>query len=148
MRVLLLADVRAVGRSGEVAEVSDGYARNFLFPKHLAIPATPEAVRRAGADAAAVAAAAERELAELQRLAARMDGCAVTVSGSANEQGTLYGSIGDATIGMALRAAGFSVDDHWVDIEEPIRETGEHAVRLRLPHGLEVEITVIVEAEQ
>ena len=148
MKVLLLKDIESVGTEGETHDVADGYAQNFLFPRHLAVPATPAAAREVVQRAAAQRRAAEHELHELQRLAEALGGQEVTITAPASATGTLYGSIGPATVAEALVAAGFRVDEQWIQMSEPLKEVGEHAVGLRLPHGLEVEVTVIVEAEQ
>ncbi len=147
MRVLLLKDIADIGREGETHEVSDGHARNFLFPKHLAVPATDHAKREVAQREEAVRRESERELAKLQQLAAAVDGQEVTMIVPASVAGKLYGSIGLAAVTTALVSAGFHVDEEWVQLPEPIKEVGEHSVALRLPHGLEAEVTAIVEAE-
>lgn len=145
MKVLLLKDVPTIGQEGEAHEVSDGYARNFLFPKHLAVPVTDHAQREVAQRVDAVRREQERELAQLQRLAAAVDGQEVTITAPASATGTLYGSIGATAVATALTAAGFRVDEQWVQVPEPIKDVGEHLVRLQLPHGLEAEVVVIVE---
>ncbi|MDP3771657.1 MAG: 50S ribosomal protein L9 [bacterium] len=147
MRVLLLKDIADIGQEGEVHEVSDGHARNFLFPKHLAVPATDHAQREVRERVEAAARESERELEQLQRLAEAVGGQEITITAPASATGTLYGSIGPTAVATALTAAGFRVDEQWLQMPEHIKEIGEHTVDLRLPHGLEAEVTVIVEAD-
>jgi len=148
MKVLLLKDIADIGREGETHEVSDGHARNFLFPKHLAVPATDQAQREVASRVDAVRRESERELAQLQQLAAAVDGQEVTIIVPASATGKLYGGIGPPAVTTALVSAGFRVDEEWVQLPEPIKEVGEHTVELRLPHGLEAEVTVVVEVEK
>lgn len=148
MRVILLKDVENVGAEGEVHEVADGYAQHLLFPRHLAVPATPAAAREVAARAVAARREAERELHELQRLASTLDGQEFTIPVAANAGGKLYGGLGVAEIVAYLTTHGFPIEASWVQLESPIKEVGEHTVRLQLPHGLEAEVMVIVEAER
>lgn len=147
MKVILLKDIESVGTEGETRDVADGYAQNFLFPHHLAVPATSAAQREIAQRAAAQRRAAEQELHELQRTASALDGQEFTMTEKANAGGTLYGSIGPATIAAFLTGKGYPTDAAWVQLPEPIREVGSHAVHLQLPHGLEAEVSVIVETE-
>lgn len=148
MEVILLHDVNGLGRAGDEREVADGYARNFLFPKHLAVPDTAVVREERAELAESERRAAERQLRECQRLAEQLDGFVVTVVAKANEEGTLYGSIAAAHIVEALRRKGFAVEPTWIALEQPIRLLGEFPVALRFPEGLEGEMTVIVEAEE
>ncbi|MBI4434349.1 50S ribosomal protein L9 [Candidatus Uhrbacteria bacterium] len=147
MRVLLLKDIESVGTEGEVHDVADGYAQNFLFPRHLAVPATPAAAREIVERRAAQRRAAEHELHELQRLAGALDGHEFTMSSPASANGKLYGSVGTSAIAELLTARGFPVSEAWVQLASPLRELGEHHVRLQLPHGLEAEVVLIVEGD-
>lgn len=148
MKVILLHDVEQFGEEGDIVEVAEGHARNFLFPKHLAVPATEHAVRDVADRAAAAHREAERELHALQRLATDIDGQELTITVPASESGTLYGGIGADAIASALAERGFRVDQSWVKQDQPIKETGEHVAHLQFPHGLEAECTIIVEAER
>lgn len=147
MKIILLKDVENIGAEGEVHEVADGYAQNLLFPRHLAVPATSAAAQEVAARAAAARREAERELHELQRLATTLDGQEFTMSARATPNGRLYGSIGPEMIAEYMKARKLLVESAWVQLEESIRECGEHRIRLQLPHGLEAEVTVIIEAD-
>lgn len=146
MRVILLKDIRGLGKEGDTVTVADGHAQNYLFPKHLAVPATRAAQEEIVTAAAQEAAAAVRELRALERLAAALDGFEVILRAAVNAQGTLYAAVTPVAIAGALAADGRNVDAAWVALRTPIKELGAHDVRIEMPHGLEVDICVIVEA--
>lgn len=145
MRVMLLHHVKGLGRSGDTCDVADGYARNFLFPKHFAVPDTAAVQQEHAAVAAAEQRVAEHALREYQRVAEQLDGHTCTIAARANEAGTLYGSITADAIVNALRTSGFAIASAWVVLEHPIREIGEFHVPLRFPEGLESELVVTIE---
>lgn len=137
--------MKGLGVAGAVVEVSDGYARNFLLPKGLAVEATAgnlNALRQQEQKAAQMAA---RALAEARALAARLDGRSVTVTARAGQGGRLFGSITGQDLADALRAQlGAAVDKRRVELDEPIRSTGAYRVRLRLHPQVSATVTVNV----
>ena len=144
MKVVLRADVDGLGRRGDVCEVADGYARNYLVPRGLALKSSAGAasqavaMRRAAVARAAVVYQDAAELAE--RLAAKV----IAVSAKAAAGGHLYGSVGPADIAAALQAqSGIEVDRRSFVLDSPIKDAGAHLVTCRL-HP-EVELTVTVE---
>ncbi|MFH1098978.1 MAG: 50S ribosomal protein L9 [Candidatus Uhrbacteria bacterium] len=148
MKVLLIQSVSNVGVAGEVRDVSDGYARNHLFPKHLAVPATANALHFLEEQTSEQCRSSERELLKLQAAASHLDGYGLTISAAATAEGKLYGGISATMIVRALHEAGFVVEAGWVVIGQPIREVGTHVVSVKFPHGLEAEVTLIIEPEQ
>jgi large subunit ribosomal protein L9 len=149
MEVLLLKDVEPLGLAGEVKKVSDGYARNFLFPKGLAVGATPGAIRQAEQRQKATTRRQAKELSEAQALAQTLDGVTVTFQARAGETDRLYGSITSANIADALEESiGGEVDKRKIDLEEPLKELGTHAVTIRLAPGAEAKVTVVIEREE
>lgn len=147
MKVLLLEDVEKAGKAGEVVEVSAGYARNFLFPNALAASASASQFREAAAAQQRAAKRAEEELANAQRLVELLDQKTVSVRARAGPQGKLHGAVTARMIADELsKSLGTKLPDGAVRLHSPIREAGEHKVRLEFPHGLEAEISVIVEA--
>jgi large subunit ribosomal protein L9 len=149
MDVLLLKDVAGLGKAGEVKSVADGYGRNYLIPKGLATMASPGAVRQAERQAAADARRKDRELTEAQELAQALDGLTVTFQARAGEADRLYGSITKANIAEALEGqVGQEVDRRKIDLEEPLKELGTHAVTVRLAAEAEAKVTVIIEREE
>jgi len=143
MKVVFLQNVEGSGRTGEIKEVADGFARNFLLPRRLAAPATADAIKRAEA----IAAAEARRQAELDKEArslAEKLSAPIVITVRAGEQGRLYGSVTAADIAEeASKLAGEEVDRRLLVLEEPIKEVGIHEVPLRLTHN--VEATLIVE---
>lgn len=148
MQIVLLKDIKRLGKAGEVRNVADGYARNYLIPRGLATPATAGAVHEAKEHAAAEAKHVAREQAEAQSLADELSGVALTFKARAGETGHLYGSITTADIAEGLeKQTGKPVDRRKVALEEPIRELGTFQVPIRLAGEVTANITVTVEAE-
>ncbi|NLD83866.1 MAG: 50S ribosomal protein L9 [Clostridiales bacterium] len=133
MKVILLADVKGTGKKQEIVNVSDGYARNFLFPKKLAMEATPGAAREVERRQAA-----ERQRETERRLAAEkkassLRGKVVTVAAKCGAQGRLYGSVTGAEIAEALKAQhGVEIDKRKIELSEPIRTVGETDIVVKL----------------
>jgi large subunit ribosomal protein L9 len=147
MKVVFLQNVEGSGRTGEIKEVADGFARNFLLPRRLAAPATPDAVKRAEALAAAEARR-QAELDEEARTLAEKLATPIVITVRAGEQGRLYGSVTPGDIAEeASKLAGQEVDRHLLVLEEPIKEVGIYEIPLRLTHNVEATITVEVVAE-
>jgi large subunit ribosomal protein L9 len=149
MEVLLVKDVKQLGRAGDVKKVSDGYARNFLIPRQLAVAATPGAVKQAETMRQATSRQQAKEMSEAQALAQALDGLTVSFQARAGESDRLYGSITNVHIAEALEAkVGQEVDRRKIELEEPLKELGTHAVTVRLAAGAEAKVTVIVEREE
>lgn len=146
MKVILLKAVKALGKQGEAVEVTAGHARNFLFPKHLAAPATPGAMRECEEREGRQKREAHKELSVYGDLASRLDGYALALSQKVNESGTFYGAVTAAQIAQALKQKGFTqVDASMVALERPIKEPSEHTVTITLPHGFEAEVRLHIE---
>jgi large subunit ribosomal protein L9 len=149
MQVLLLKDVHALGQAGEVKRVTDGYARNFLIPRGLAVAATDAAVKKAEQHRQAISRQQTKVLTEAQAFAQILDGVTVNFQARAGEGDRLYGSITNAHIADALtEKVGREVDKRKIDLEEPLKELGTHAVTIRLAPEAEAKIIVIVEREE
>ncbi len=147
MKVVLLKDVKTVGAEGSVVEVSEGYARNFLFPQNLAVQATPQAIAAATDKKKRIAGKEKKELATERKLATKLDGLEVTVKVKVNEKGVLFAAVSAKEVAKALKGLKLAVEPDWIIFQKPIKETGTHRVTVDLPHGLEGEIQLIVEAE-
>jgi large subunit ribosomal protein L9 len=149
MDVLLIKDVDNLGEAGEVVDVAGGYARNFLIPRELAVPATPGAIKQAELRRAAEERQQTRELNEAKALAELIDGTTVTFQARAGETDRLYGSITKAQIAEAVEAVhSQEIDRRKLDLDEPIKDLGTHAVTIRFAQEAEAKITVIVEREE
>ena len=149
MKVVFLADVEGSGRIGDVKDVADGFARNYLLPRNLAAPAAPEAVRRAEARAV-VAARHQAQLdEEAGLLVEKLGSTPITVQARAGERGRLYGSVTAADIAEEVaRITGAELDRHLVRLSEPIKELGSYSVPLKLSRNVETTLQVeVVSAE-
>ena len=149
MEVLLLKDVDQLGQAGEIKKVTSGFARNYLMPRGLAVMATPGAIRQATLRREADQRRKAHELSEAQALAQLLDGKVVNFAARAGEGDRLYGSITSANIAEALEEqVGQEVDKRKIDLEEPLKELGDHAVTIRLAPEAEAKVTVIIEREE
>jgi large subunit ribosomal protein L9 len=149
MEVLLLKDVEQLGQTGEIKRVADGYARNYLIPRGLATFATPGAIKQAELVRQSDARRQAKELDKAQALAQELDGRSITFQARAGESDRLYGSITNANIADALEEQiGKEVDRRKIELEEPLKELGMHAVTVRLAPGAEAKVTVVIEREE
>jgi large subunit ribosomal protein L9 len=144
---LLCEDIRSLGWLGDVVEVKEGYARNYLLPQGLAKVATEGNIR---AIADEKARRAEQRIKEQKRLATAaeaVDGAEAVVAAKANEQGHLFGSVTTKQIAANLREQGFEVADEIVHLSDHIKEVGTHSVTLRYSPELKVHVNVVVVPE-
>jgi len=147
MKVIFLKDAPK-GKRGEIKEVADGYARNFLLPKGLALPATPSAIKAAKvlSDEKAESQARQRE--ELGRIAQELEGKELHFKAKAGARGRLHGAITTASIADEVsRLTGFEIDKKKVELDEPLHHLGSYDVMINLGAGSEAKIKVIIEEE-
>jgi large subunit ribosomal protein L9 len=147
MKVILLKDVQKLGKKGEVKDVADGFARNFLFSKKLAEPASEASLKRLAQEKEALAKKAEADLEATELLVNQLDGQEIEIQAKIDERGSLYGALTPVKIAKALKEKGFNVLKNQIKVSEPIKEAGEHEVVLEFPHGLEATIKLIVTEE-
>jgi large subunit ribosomal protein L9 len=137
MKVVLLKDVKNVGKRDDILTVSDGYARNFLFPQKLAAEATPGALKEIQRKRAAQDAREAELLAEAKNKAAALKDKVITLEVKCGEKGRLYGSVTSAEVAEALeKQHGVQVDKRKIDIGDPIRETGMRTISVWLYSGV------------
>ncbi len=148
MKVILLQDIEKVGKKFEMEEVADGYARNFLFPKKLAQPATKNAQLWAATQREIAEKQTEKELSQIQAKASALDGQEVAIAVNVGEKEQLFESVTAQKIADKLKESGFEVDKKQIDLKEPIKDLGEFPVKVNFPHNLEAEIKLIISAEQ
>lgn len=144
MKVILLKEIKKKGVAGDVVDVSDGYARNFLFPQNLAIQASDKAIAEVSKKKKTSAAKEKKSLDTARKLAKKLEGKEVTVQVKANEEGTLFAALSAKEVVKALKDK--SVNESMVEFQSPIKEIGTHPVTLNLPEGLEAELSLVVEA--
>jgi large subunit ribosomal protein L9 len=147
MKVIMQKTVDRLGDPGDVAEVADGYARNYLIPRGLAVKAEKGAVRHAESLKRAHESRTKAQKGEFEALAARMIQAPVVVTARAGEEGKLFGSVTAADIAAALAEAGVPVDRRDVHLDEPIRSIGTHEVRVHLHPEVDPVITVDVQPQ-
>jgi large subunit ribosomal protein L9 len=134
MKIILLDDVPKLGRRGEVRDVSDGYARNYLLPHKLALNATPGNLRNIETIKAAQEGRVVRMRSEAETQAQRIEGLTYAQSRSASDEGRLFGSVGKADIAAFLAQNGLAIERRRIMLDEPIKSLGEYTVPVRL-HG-------------
>lgn len=149
MRVMLLQDVKGVGEAGAVAAVADGYARNFLIPRKLAIQATEGDLKQLDEHRARIRRRQQREAGSAAAKAERLGGIALTIKTRAGEGGRLYGSVTHAMVAEALEAEhGIEVDRRAITFPHPIRVLGPHEANIRLHKDIEATLRIEVEPEE
>jgi large subunit ribosomal protein L9 len=145
VKVILTSDVAALGKSGEMKNVADGYARNFLIPQRLAVPASGGAYRAWQHDIASREEKRKREREEAEIYATRIASTTLTMGVKVGEGGKLYGSITAKDIADALGRRGIVVDRHKVELEEPLKSLGTYKVAVKVFSGMAPEVTIVVE---
>ncbi|MBI3979565.1 MAG: 50S ribosomal protein L9 [Chloroflexi bacterium] len=148
MKVLFTQEVPGTAQAGQIKEVSNGYARNYLIPKKLAVPASEAALRQLDAERKAEARRQAKQADADQTLASRLGQTTVTFRVRVGQEHRLYGSITNTDIAEALeKQLGQPIDRRKVVLEEPIRHLGSYQVPVHLSRGLEPHVTVVVEPE-
>ena len=145
MKVILTEDVSDLGKKGDVVDVADGYARNYLVPKSKAVKASTGAMRQAETMREARAESEKRALEEADRIKTALEGTKVVIAARAGDEGKLYGSIGTADVAEAIKKfAGVDLDRKTIEIDEAIREIGLHEVTIRNHPDVEFTISLDV----
>lgn len=146
MKVILLKDVKSLGMEGDVVEVSEGYARNFLFPQHLAVEATDETVRAKAEKEKSTKRKVKKAEKEERKAAAALDGAEVIITAKA-DGGTLYGAIGPKEIASELKKQKHKVDPKWISFEST-KEVGSSEATVSFPSGFDATVNVVIEAKE
>ena len=145
MKVILTKDVEKLGKSGDMKQVADGFATNFLIPQQLAVPAAGGAYRAWQHDIASREDKRRREREEAEIYATRIASTTLTMGVKVGDGGKLYGSITSKDIADALGRRGIVIDRHKVDLEEPLKSLGTYKVAVKVLSGMAPEVTIIVE---
>ena len=149
MKVILTKDVKTLGYIGEIVNVSDGYARNFLFPKGLAKEATPQNLNIAKQQQKANEKRKMLERLTAEEAAKKLNGLKVVVKEKCGENGRLFGSVTSKEISEAIMAQhGIDIDKKRIVMEDHLKELGEFALQVKLHAGISTEIVVSVEAAE
>lgn len=147
MRVVLRKEVAGLGKPGDVKDVADGYAQNFLFPRGLAKEASAGELRRVAQEREAATAKKGRQHADAEELATRIAATALVFKLKVGPQGKAFGSVTDREIADALKREGITVPREKIHLAEPIRSLGPHRVEVRLLPDVRASLTVAVESE-
>jgi large subunit ribosomal protein L9 len=144
MEVMLRADVNKLGRRGDVVQVADGYARNYLLPRKLAMPATPGNKKVIEQEKAAAIRHEADSRTQAEQLAGMLAGVTLTIARKAGEEDQLYGSVTAIDVAQALQDQGYTVDRRKIELDEPLKTLGEFDVPLRLHRDVEAKVKVQV----
>ena len=146
MKVILLQDVKGKGKKGQLLEVSDGYARNYMLPRKLAMEATADAVNTMRMNDKAAQERRTRERAEAVALAERMKAMTLTVTAKGGGAGRLFGSVTNQEIADALQSqAGIALDKRKIVIDEPIKTVGTYTVKCKLGFEITAQLAVRIQ---
>ena len=146
MKVVLKTDVKGTGKKDEMVEVSEGYARNFLLPRGLAVAANAAAVNEVRTKESAKRHHAEVELADAQATAKKIGGMTVTVKAKAGQGGRLFGAVTGKDIAEAVnKTAGVSIDKRKVVLDADIKNYGQYEVEIKVYPSVTAKVTVVVE---
>jgi large subunit ribosomal protein L9 len=147
MEVILKEDVAKLGSRGDVVKVAEGYGRNFLLPRKLAIEATTGNKKVIDQMRAAAVRRSAKEKAQAEELSKQFDGLSVSFARRAGEQDHLFGSVTSSDIGDALEKKGFNVDRRKIQLHEPLKTLGEFTVPVRLHKDVTAHLKVVIEKE-
>ena len=146
MKVILLQDVKGKGKKGQMLEVSDGYARNFMLPKKLAIEATPDAINTMRMNDKAAAEKAAKERAEALEISKKLRAMTLIVKAKGGGAGRLFGSVTNQEIADALaKNSGIKLDKRKIVIADPIKSVGTYTVNCKLGYEITAPLTVKIE---
>jgi large subunit ribosomal protein L9 len=144
MEVILKEDIKNIGKAGQVVKVSEGYARNFLFPGKKAVQATAGAIKQMQTQSAQKKEKQNEEEQYLRQLASKIDGIEVVIKKKAAEDGKLFGSVSDADIVDELKKLNYDIDRKSIIIDGHIKEIGMKTVTVRFRHDIEAKIKIVI----
>jgi large subunit ribosomal protein L9 len=149
VKVIFLEDVSGVARAGQTREVADGYARNYLLPRKLAVQSSSQASAAVEVQLKKIARQRALEEAEMAEMAKKLDGMEITLKARAGEKERLYGSVTGADIAEALgERVGHEVDKRKIELEEPIRQLGSYDVTVKFTHDITAVVKVMVLSDE
>lgn len=147
MQVILKKDVEKLGEAGQVVKVKDGYARNYLIPRGLAVRATDGMLKALEEEKKQKAFKIERERKAARELAASLERLTLCIKAKAGEEGRLYGTVTTQMVADALKAQGFDIDRKQITIDPPIKQLGKHEASVKLYSDVVAKLQLEVEAE-
>ena len=147
MKVILQKDIPNLGEAGDVKEVAEGFARNYLLPKKLVIPYNESSAKAIEHQKKLVKIKKEKRKKEGQKLVEALSNVALTIGAQVGEEDKLFGSVTAIDIAQKLSQMGYSIDKRKIMLPEPIKKAGEHEVKIKLDEGLSATIKVTVVKE-
>lgn len=147
IQVILQQDVDKVGKSGDLIRVRPGFARNYLLPRELAVPATTAAVHRIEHEKSVAVARAEKAKKDAREAAAKLSAVSIKITQKAGDDGRLFGSVTTKDIEAALVAQGFAIDRKKIQLAEPIKAVGSYDVPIKLVSDVSATVKVEVVAK-
>ena len=147
MQLLLRQDVQSLGKRGEVVDVAEGFGRNYLVPRGMAVAVNPANVRQLEDERKRLEAAETKRLASLAQVVEALGKVSITIQAKANEENKLFGSVGPAEIVAALKEENFQVDPSMVLLDKPVKELGVFEVKIQLAPEISSVIKVWVVGE-
>src|SRR6202789_1595310 len=145
MKVLLKQDVAKIGKKGQILDVKEGYARNFLIPGGLAVEASGGAMKQIEEEKRASDRHKAKEKEEAQDLAKKIEAVSILLKHKAGEEGRLFGSITSAEVAEALNQKRFAIDKKKIHLDEPIRLVGDYTVKIKIHPEVSADLSVKVE---
>ena len=147
MKLLLIQDIDKLGKTGEIVNVKEGYARNYLIPRKLGIFATEKNIKAAAAEAEKLTIKDAKKRENMTSLAEQMNKITIKFTLKAGEGDKLFGSVTSQMIADAIATKGYNIDKKEIDLHEPIKHVGNHFVQIKLGPGIEGRIKIKVLAE-
>ncbi|MBI5025503.1 MAG: 50S ribosomal protein L9 [Nitrospirae bacterium] len=144
MKVILKEDVKDLGRIGDILNVADGYGRNYLIPKNLAVEASPKNIKKLEHEKNIILEKAKKVKQSLEDLAKKLSGMTVTIQAQAGDEDKLFGSVTSMDIAEALSREGIEVDKRKILLEEPIKRLGTYNVSIKLHPEITANVTIEV----
>lgn len=148
MEVILKTDIPKLGKAGDIVKVRDGYARNYLIPKGLAIPANPKNVKALEKQRQMIIAKTEREKRKYEELIKKLEGTVIALYRKKIEEDRIYGSVTAADIVNALKEKGIEIDKKFIVLSEPIKKLGMFEVPIKFPYDKATSIKVEIIEEK
>ncbi len=148
MKVILKEDVEGLGNAGDIVNVKDGYARNYLIPRGLALRATARNVKALEKQRQMVLQRINKERKRYEAFAAKLAELKVVIKKRAGEEGKLFGSVTTRDIAEALEQMGYELDRKRIVLDEPIKALGNYTVKVKLPYQVEAELAIEVVPEE
>jgi large subunit ribosomal protein L9 len=146
MKVLLIKDVKGLGKAGEIKNAKDGYARNYLIPKGFAKLATPEVIKEWEEEQKRKEVELKKEIAKLNELKEKIESTPIIIKHKLGANGQLYGAITNKEVAEALKEKGIEIDKKHIEMKQ-IKTVGEYEIDIKLGHGIHAKLKLIVEGE-